>query len=74
MNISWETVAVIHAAQSNLRDAVAEGQAIVDSKNRQLQRANGRIASLESEVASLRRERTARGMRILAGAAVRHLN
>lgn len=74
MNISWETVAVIHAAQSNLREAVADGQAIVDRKNRQLQRANGRVARLESEVAQLRRERTARGMRILAAAAVRNIH
>ncbi|UYO00230.1 MAG: hypothetical protein KIT02_03110 [Devosia sp.] len=74
MNVSWETVAVIQAAHANLRDAVDDGQAIVDRKNRQLHRANGRIASLEAEVAALRRERTSRGMRILAAAAIRHVH
>lgn len=71
---SWETIAVIHAAQRNLKATVDEAQAIVDQQGRALDRSQRRVRSLEAEVAALRRERTARGMRILAAAAVRNVH
>ena len=57
-----------------LRAETRTAQALVDRKNLQLGRALGRVASLEAEVALLRRERTARGMQILAAAAVRNVH
>ena len=57
---SWETVALAQEAGRNLRAAVAEGQQIVDRKNRELAAAYRKIAQLEAELAELRGERVAR--------------
>jgi hypothetical protein len=72
MQVSDIEMAMADAFGRRLRADAKAAQSIVDRKNLQLGRALGRIASLEAEVSVLRRERTARGMQILAAAAVRN--
>ena len=69
---SWETVALAQAAGRNLRAAVAEGQQIVDRKNRELAIANRKIARLEAELAELRRDRVARNRAALLESLSQH--
>lgn len=72
MQVSELELGMADAFGRRLRADAKNAQALVDRKNRQLGAANGRIASLEAEVAALRRERTARGLAILGAAVVRN--